>query len=286
LPRKLLRSLGPLLERYATLALLVTLCGCAPQKRQEPPPPITGPQPTNLRADVGHRSAELIWDTNRERLTPIMGFNIYVSREPLLSSGSKSEVTAGLEPVNDVPYPGAVGGEIAVESYTLDSLENGESYYAFVTTVFPGNFESEPTNEIEIVPRPEGSFVLETGLGGERSGFSFKQGRSVPATDLSNDIYLTQIDRNYYVASPARIDNVLRIARFYRLDKTGDLSDIRIRELKAAPSDRLKVNEGEVFVIEDADHSYALVRFDNLHLAAGELTLSYIYQTKPRTLRF
>lgn len=272
---------------FAVLALCAgMLLSCAPAAKTSPEAREAGPGPTNLRAEVFHQRANLYWDTNRGPKDVIMGFNIYVSDVPVLGTPNEKELRAKLKSVTGDPYPGALSGNVATESYGLENLKNGQSYYVFVTTVYPGGVESAPSNEIEVIPRPSGTITLAPSFSGPHSGFSFRRLEYVYTDDLNNDIYLTEINGLPHVASPNRIDNVLRATKFYRLGIRGSLEDAKVTELRTKPDDALQVVPGQIIVLEDADSCYALVRFDSLNRDTGELTLSFIYQAKPKTLRF
>ena len=245
-----------------------------------------GPAPTNLRTESFHRRANLYWETNRDRSDVIMGFNIYVSEQPVLGTPDEVTLRAGLKPYTESPYPGATSGDVATESFGLDGLTNGTSYFVFVPTLYPGGVESPPSNQVEVITRPSGTFVLAPLFSGPKSGFSFKTLKHVYSNDLANDLYLTEINNLPHLASPHRIDNVLRETKFFRLSKRGSLNEITINELQVRPDDIMPVYLGEIFVLQDADNCYALVRLDTLDRETGELTLSFIYQAKPKTLRF
>ena len=266
-------------------ALMLTL-SCAPAARQEIVTREAGPAPGNLRAEVYHQRANIYWDTNRTRSDIIMGYNIYVSEAPILGTPDEARLLKELEPLTPEPYPGAPGANIESESFPLENLTNGQSYYVFVRTVYPGSIESDPTNEIEVIPRPSGTIILEPSFSGPHSGYAFKTLEYVYTNDLDNDLYLTEINGQPHLASPDRIDNVLRQTRFYRLGKRGELDEVKITDLSIREDDVLPIYPGEVFVLLTADNCYALLRTDTLNRDTGELTLSYIYQAKPNTLRF
>ncbi|MFH2055680.1 MAG: hypothetical protein ABIJ61_06965 [bacterium] len=281
-----MRNAGFLICAALLTLLAAMLLSCAPASETASQAREAGPAPSNLRTEVFHQRANLFWDTNRTRKDVIMGYNIYVSAVPVLGVPNEAELLADLKPLTAEPYPGAPGANIAGESFPLENLTNGKSYYVFVRTVYPGRIESAPTNQVEVIPRPSGTIVLKLSFSGPNSGFSFKSLKYVYTNDLENDIYLTEINGQPHLASPHRIDNVLRETRFFRLGRHGELDDVRIGELKARPDDLLPVYPGEIFILLDADNCYALLRNDSLNRDTGELTLSYIYQAKPNTLRF
>jgi hypothetical protein len=267
------------------VAAAIVFLSCAPAEK-EPIRVEAGPSPSELEADLTGGGADLKWKTNRDESTLIQGYNIYVSEQPLYQPGGEKSVPDDLSPVNDTPYPGDVDPGYDFETYELRGLENGKIHYVAVTTLYSGDVESQPTNQIEIIPRPEGTFVLNSSFSGEQDGYSFQRQQSVATDDLDNDIYLTTIDEDLYVASPSRIDYVLRETSFYDIGRKGSLDEVRVGELKTRPSEKLKVEEGLIFLLQDADDCYALVKFDIADPEARRVVSSYIYQSKPNALRF
>jgi hypothetical protein len=275
-----------LVGKSLLLVLFLLTLACAPAAKTPIASDKAGPAPTNLRTESFHQRANLYWDTNRDRSDAIMGFNIYVSNQPVLDTPNEAKLRAELKPYTDSPYPGATSGNVATESFGLERLTNGESYFVFVTTLYPGGVESAPSNQVEVIARSSGTVILAPSFSGPKSGFSFKNLEYVYSNDLANDLYLTEINGLPHLASPHRIDNVLRETRFFRLSRRGSLEEATITELKIQPDDVLPIYLGEIFVLQDADNCYALVHLDTLDRETGELTLSFIYQAKPNTLRF
>jgi hypothetical protein len=269
----------------ASVALELILA-CAPGQKGVTLEREAGPGPSELIAKAGNSSAELRWKTNRGPDAVVQGYNIYVSGSPILSGPEDVMVPSGLKPVNSSPYPGDTDPSTDYETYQLGDLTNGESYYVVVTTVYPGPAESKPSNQVEIIPRPQGDFSLTTSLSGEQSGYSFREQKSVRSDDLKTDLYLTEIGGKLFVASPDRISSVLRSTRFYNLGKTGELSDVRIVELKMRSQDKLQVTPGEIFLLQDANDCYALAKFDSVDDVSGDVGISFIYQTRPKALTF
>ncbi|MCK4857048.1 MAG: fibronectin type III domain-containing protein, partial [candidate division Zixibacteria bacterium] len=235
---------------------------------------------------IFHQRANLSWKTNRDENSAILGYNIYVSPRPVLGTPDETELRVQLKPIHETPYAGDTSPGFAVETFAMEGLTNGQSYFVFVTTIYPGNVESAPSNEIEVIPRPEGRFVLRPSFSGNQGGFSFRRVKSILTDDLANDIYLAQIDDKLYVASPARIDNVLRKTCFFHLGRYAPLEEVRLTEMKMPSSDKLQVISGQVFLLQDQDSCYALLKFDRVDPKEKKVNLSYIYQAKPNRLQF
>jgi hypothetical protein len=274
------------LAAFATLLFFLVSLSCAPKQKGGVIGREAGPGPSELTAQAGNGSAELRWKTNRGPDAVVLGYNIYVSDSPILSGPNDAELPSGIRPFNDSPYPGDTDPSTDYETYQLSSLSNGESYYVVVTTAYPGPVESRPSNQVEVIPRPQGNFTLTTSLSGDESGYSFREQKTVPSDDLANDLYLADIGGKLYVASPNRISSVLRSTRFYKLGKTGELGDVRIVELKMRGEDKLQAAPGEIFLLQDANDCYALAKFDSVDDSAGSVRISFIYQTRPKALTF
>jgi hypothetical protein len=266
--------------------MLAGFWSCAPGREEQrlTPTLITGP--SQLTADAHDGGAELTWSTNRRQNVAIAGYNIYVATELILDSPDKRELPQGLAPLNRTPYPGDTDPALNLETYPLTGLENGETHYVVVTTVFPGDVESSPSNLIELVPRPEGDFTLRESFAGESDGFSFRRLAPVATDDLANDIYLARIDGRLYAASPSRIDNVLRGTKFFPLGRRGELDEIRVGELKSRSRDKLELEIHEAFILQDADGCFALVKPKRIDQESAKVTFSFIYQPKPNTMKF
>ncbi len=256
------------------LAALI-FAGCAATK-----PPIeggaTGPNPSNLTVAPRSGALDLRWDTNRNADDVISGFNIYLAAED-----------GDFKRHNDQPYPGDLNPEIEFETYPLEGLRNGEEYRVFVTTVFSGNTESSPTDTVWSIPRPAGRTLLAESFSGSNEGFSFARDEHVPTDDIDNDIYLAVINGRVNLASPNRVDYVLRTTRFYPLGKAAAIDSIRVSRAPTDPVRLLAVSEGDAVLFKDADDSYGLIYVRSIK--GGEkrvIEFDYIYQTKRETLVF
>ncbi len=288
------RSRGPLGQQLSLAllalvigaALLAVSCSPKPAPTVSPSRPKEAvkshPAPTDLTSRAFHKRVNLSWITNRDDSTIISGYNIYFWCE----KDSADTTNGGFRKVNPEPYPGDLDPDIERESFPLANLENGVLYRAYVTTLFPDNIESERTNIVEAIPRPEGRFTLHESFRGSESGYSLKRMKSLPTDDLDNDIYLATINGALYVASPQRIDNVLRQTKFFGLGIYAPLDEVQPTGLATKPDNALRVYGGQVIVLQDQDDCYALLRFDDVDAKGKTVKISYIYQPRPATLRF
>lgn len=261
----------------AVLALLLGSCATAPKPEPEKPSPPTTRliPPTDLRAELGNLSATLRWTTNQPENRVISGYHLYIA-----AAGDS------LVAISPLPYPGDDNPDHAVESYKAEPLVAGTEYRAFVTTIYPGGIETAPTDTIRFVARPQGTFQLRESYKGKDSGFSFHRRESVTTDDLDNDIYLAVIRGSLYLASPNRIDNVLRTTGLFPLHTRQPLSKLQVIERPLQPQPTFPIAENEVVLALDQSGCYALLRIESIDRVDRIVTISYIYQTRPNLLRF
>jgi hypothetical protein len=271
------------------LLLLVTvLISCGPKPAAPPPSPVvskpvqTYVAATELTARPLYKRIDVAWKTNRAENTIISGYNIYLWNE----KDASDTTNGGFRRINPEPYPGDTDADITRESYPLEGVDNGVIYRVYVTTVYLDGMESARSNVAEAIPRPEGSFTLRESFKGNESGFSFRKIKSVPTDDLDNDIYLASINGVLRVASPQRINVVLRQSRFYSLSEYSSLEATIPTSLSGKPDNTLPISSHSMFVLQDQDKCYALLRIDSVDSKEKIARISFIYQPRPETLVF
>jgi hypothetical protein len=238
--------------------------------------------PTELTARPAHKRIDVTWKTNRAQNAIISGYNIYLRSERNASDTSNG----GFMRINQEPYPGDTIADIAIESYLLEGVDNGDIYRVYMTTVYPDGMESARSNVAEAIPRPEGSLTLRESFKGNESGFSFRKIKSVPTDDPDNDIYLASIKGALWVASPQRINVVLRQTEFYTLSDHVSFDAIGPISTSGRPNNTLRIAAGSVFVMRDQDNCFALLRIDSVDYNGKTANISFIYQPRPQTLIF
>ena len=266
----------------------MVLISCGPKPTTPPPssavskPVQTYVAPTELTAAPFHKRINLDWKTNRVENTIISGYNIYLWNE----KDASDTTNAGFRRINPELYPGDTDADIARESYSLEGVDNGVIYRVYVTTVYPDGMESARSNVAEAIPRPEGSFTLRESFKGNESGYSLRKIKSVPTDDQENDIYLANIKGALWVASPQRINVVLRQTEFYGLSDHTSLGPTSPKSLSGKPDNALRISDGLIFVLQDQDKCYALLRIDSVDHKEMIAKISFIYQPRPETLIF
>ncbi len=270
------------------LLLAMVLISCGPKPATPPPSPaISRPAqtyvaPTELTVRPFSKRINVAWKTNRAENTIISGYNIYLWNE----KDASDTTNGGFRRINSEPYPGDTAADIARESYPLEGVDNGVNYRVYVTTVYSDGMESVRSNVAEAIPRPEGSFALTESFKGNESGFSLRKIKSVPTDDLDNDIYLASINGALWVASPQRINVVLRQSRFYSLSEYSSLEVTSPTSLGGKPDNALPISNHLMFVLQDQDKCYALLRIDSVDPKEKIAKISFIYQPRPETLIF
>jgi hypothetical protein len=263
------------------------LISCGPKPATPPSPTVSKPvqtyvAPTELTARPFDKRINVAWKTNRAENTIISGYNIYLWNE----KDASDTTNGGFRRINPELYPGDTDGDIASESYPLEGIDNGVIYRVYVTTVYPDGTESARSNVVEAIPRPEGSFTLRESFKGSESGYSLRKMRSVPTDDLGNDIYLANIKGALWVASPQRINVVLRQTDFYGLSDRTSLEATAPISLSGKPDNALPISNNLMFVLQDQDKCYALLRIDSVDSKEKMAKISFIYQPRPETLVF
>ncbi len=253
--------------------------GCAPAPPVEPATPTVPTQtliaPTDLRAELGNLTATLRWTTNQPEDRVISGYHVYLA-----------EADQAPARISNLPYPGDTNPDHAVETYLLENLVAGQEYRAFVTVVYPSDLESAPTNTVAFIARPQGRFQLRESFSGSDAGFSFGKQTSVATDDLGNDIYLAVIRGTLHLASPRRIDTILRASDLYRLKTKQPLSKLTVIEKPDVAESTCPVTEGEVILLRDSSGCFALLRIEAVDRVDRIVTIDYIYQTRTGELRF
>ncbi len=199
------------------MAALWTVFACGPKPKPEIKPSVIIPVPYDLAADVTSHKATLRWAINRQPDKPISGYNIYLS-EKSLKDNFKNWVSNHPEPYNHAPYPGDTDGNIKSESFPLDNLISGKTYFASIRTLGVDGVESAPSNEIRFMPLAKGEFKLSSIHEAENGGFCFDTENSVPARDPQCDIYLYAANGRIGISSPHRLGAGLRKTGFQPAD--------------------------------------------------------------------
>jgi hypothetical protein len=241
------------------ILIAVMIITCAPAKKdvsRYAPTGVVGPG--NLNVEANSRSLDLIWDTNRGEDMLISGYNIYISPKPITFDDFPDRLRTDVKPYNQTPYPGDDNPEIATETFTASDLDNGVKYYVAVTTVFPDQSESPPSNVIEITCYPRGTVTLnDRGAGGD-NGFAFKLQKYVPYNDIENDIYFIARDMGNQLGSPDRNEGVLKHTLLAELGRGKPLND-RVDYNNLSFKDRAFVAEGTTYLLKLEDGSFAKI---------------------------
>ncbi|PKK82805.1 MAG: hypothetical protein CVT49_11470 [candidate division Zixibacteria bacterium HGW-Zixibacteria-1] len=261
-------------------------CGAPPQKITKLIP--TECTPMNLTVQPNDRQLYLKWNTDCPDSILLSGYYIYISDKPLYEKYGQGKPPRSPKPFNDAVYPGDTDPEDKFETITIDNLDNGVEYYVSVRTVLADQSVSMSSNEVGIICRPEGEFILAFRYSDLNDGFSFALGTAIRADGEENDLYFYSKDGVDYIASPHRLNGFLRKSDFYSLGKTKDIYQYPEFTLDIPPVDRMPVREGESYLVKTAEGNFAKMRIEGI---AGEgksraMKIRYIYQTIPGLMRF
>lgn len=213
--------------------------------------------PTNLTVEAHHERASLSWRTNRSDV-PIQGYNIYIGEDEVTGGGEYSpKLSSVAAPFNSGIYPGDTNPSTDYETFEASGLTDGVHYYAAVTMVFADGRETRPSNMVEFVCHPSGTFSLRQSYSGERDGYSLSQSRSVRTDDLGNQIYYAQIEGEDYLLSPSRLDDVFQSVKFHPLSLES-ISD-GFAAPKGPGSDKIGIDKGDTCLLETQSGQYAKI---------------------------
>ena len=284
------------MKRILSLLILATLfLQCAPPaekgkvREEEKQITISIPcSPTGLAIKPGNKKLLLKWFTNCAETVLLSGYNIYLLREPLEKKYFYVNPPSDIGPFNATPYPGDTDPNDSFETMEIDGLENGVEYFVSVRSVFPDGIVSASSNEVGVICRPEGEFVLAFRYANLNDGFSFARGISARADASANDIYFFDKDGYDFIASPDRLNGFLRKSGIFSLGKTKDIYQYPQFQIDVEPVEKMPVRTGESYLIKTADGNYAKIRIEDI---SGEnknrkLKIRYIYQTIKNLIRF
>jgi hypothetical protein len=276
-------------HKTATVAvlLMMVLAGlsCAPRTVQvEPKPPAVTPEPClpgnlSLLATLD-RSARIAWDLDCPGIRIMQGFNIYVSRTPLVERYPGRDLPDSIRPYNPLVYPGDTAGNPDHESYEIKGIENAVRYFVHVRVIHSDGGVSLPTNEITVVCLPRGEIVLRESYSGERDGFSFARNASCRTDDLDNDLYYYHKDGHDYLCSPVRIGPVYRATQLAAAGHADSLDPAFPIVPGDTSGDKVEVVPGGVYIIVTQDGYPARLRLKQIRDEGGrrEAVLDFIYQ--------
>ncbi|MBD3383227.1 MAG: hypothetical protein GF404_13680 [candidate division Zixibacteria bacterium] len=261
---------------FSACVLLLSCAGAKKEVDKYPPESKVGPSELKVRSD--NRTLFLSWRTNRTEDMLISGYNIYISTQPLLSPGDPERIKPGIEPVNDIPYPGDEDPQISYETYEARDLQNWQTYHVAVTTVFPDMTESSPSNVVEASCYPRGTVTLKDRMMEDMDGYSFELGEHVAYNALENDLYFVARDVGNILGSPDRNDGVLKHTRFAHIPAENELNTSRDYS-NLSYDNKTFVAEGQVYMLRLSDGTYVKLRVRNLVSTdfIKQVTFDYIY---------
>nr|MBN2276127.1 hypothetical protein [candidate division Zixibacteria bacterium] len=261
-------------------------CGKAPRPGGEVIRPDCYPENLTIKPESGKMT--LMWDPNCDDSIMISGYNIYLRPKSIFERYGSAGLPRSIKPYNENPYPGDTDPDNEFETMIIEDANNGEEYFVSVRTVFPDGSVSKSSNEVAVIPRPEGEFSLAFRYSDTTDGFSFKLGNYVRADGELNDLYFFSKDGVDYIASPHRLNGFLRQTEFYSLGKTKDIYQYNHLELDIPAVEKMPIMLGESYLARTADGNYVMLRIEDIRGQDREriLRIKYIYQTIKDLMRF
>jgi hypothetical protein len=242
---------------FLTLIAVILACGPPPT-----PQPETGTARDiqDLDVDVNDRMMTVSWKVSGDAL--MIGFNIYITEEPLVGKHPDGNYPDHIEPFNHTPFAGDTDPSDGIEYFEALGLENGRRYYVSVRVVNADRSLSRSSEEQAVICGPRGEMVLLTRFTGNKDGYSFAQNKHVRADATTNDLYYYSKDGKDYLASPSRLDGFLRETRLRLLKAGGSFDELVLVRggKRAETSDRIVVSQGQWIEIDTPDGGQALVQ--------------------------
>lgn len=245
------------------------------------------PVPTNLQITAADRQANLIWELDKEPDQYALGYNVYVDTKTL------RHLTA-----NQLPSPRATWPPYQLDSdtvnswtnYHLKNLKNGTRYFVHVRVTGANARISYPSNEVMIVPRPEGHFKLYEVSSNHYSAFDFSEQKELSSTDQQADIVYDARKGVGMLMSPHLRRDGLRktgITDMKDLVPFDQLTNIEDGALDTFNEESLAV-VGHTIVIKTADDHYAKLLIEHMGGKAPNRFIEgrYCYQLLPNFPQF
>ncbi|MBN1211231.1 MAG: hypothetical protein JXA92_01520 [candidate division Zixibacteria bacterium] len=248
------------MKKNVSLVILIgLLLSCAPKKEVSEAP--TDIYPYDLKIAVDKGTMTLSWKTHGDGLKS--GYNIYISREPLVEKYPGRNLPSSVRPFNPVNYPGDTNPDDSVTYFTAEYLEDGVKYYVSVRVNYTDRTLSRPSNEVVAVCGARSEFNLAFRYRSENDGYSFFKDEPVRADAVDNDIYFYAKDGVDYLASPSRLDGFLRKNRFRVLSLKGvfDFVKDKVNGSNVTPDeDRVEIKKGDWVLVETVENTHALLQ--------------------------
>jgi len=243
--------------------------------------------PTNLEVKADDETLMLKWNTNCPDGRLLSGYYIYLEKKPLADYRNQAP-PRGVKPLNHDPYPGDTDPEDRWETMKIEHLDNGVEYYVSVRALYPDRTVSIASNEVAVMPRPEGEFELAFRYSDLNDGFSFANCETVRADGELNDLYFYHKDGIDFIASPHRLNGFLRKSSFYSLGKTKSIYQYPELDLDFAPVEKIPALVGESYLVKTADGNFAKIRIEQITGENKErrMFIKYIYQTNKEQMSF
>jgi len=232
---------------------------------------------------AGDQQAQLHWELQGELNKYVLGYQIFVSDKPL----------AGLSTAQ-LPAPRATWPPYHLDGdsndwthYQLDDLKNGERYYIHLRIVGSNQRVSAPSNEVTVIPRPEGVIKLYETSSKSFSAFDFSHLELVSSTSQNADIVFDVRQKVPLLRSPHLRQKGLRKTGIVDLKTSYQFPQFNeVPHLVLVAEEQAEV--GHLFVIHTADGNYAKLQVESLGGSPPNryVELRYCYQTLPGVTQF
>lgn len=282
--RSTLISAVVIVSGFGIIAAMIVSCAPKTVTVELPPAQMTvQPRPCvphSLTLDsTATRYALIAWNPGCPQERVMRGFNVYVSRTPLVSQYPDTILPGSIRPFNGEVYPGDTLGNPNRETFALENIPNAVRQYVHVRVVNADDGLSLPSNEIEVVCYQQRTVELAASFSGAHDGYSFRKDTYCRTDDLDNDLYFYSKDGENFLCSPSRLGPVNRTTRLYAAGE--GKSPAQLGAPSGESAERVPIRPGHNIILETADGDMVGIRIRRIDTAEGNAKIVFDYLLRP-----
>ncbi len=239
--------------------------------------------PQDVQVEVNDGTMTVMFKDNCTQMKS--GYNIYISRTPLVKQYPGTELPATIKPFNHPVFPGDTDPTDGIEHYNAEGLENGVVYYVSVRTVFSDRTLSKPSTEVTAVCGPRGEIELSMRYTSETDGFSFAENKFVRADNVKNDVYFFSKNGKNFLVSPDKLDGFLRKSKLHVLPYKGSFREVAAKINSSgisATEQQVTITPGTWVLLVTEEQYPALLKILEISGTAKKRQVKFFYAFSPR----
>ncbi len=274
-------------QHYFLLALVVLILfyvgGCAPSPKPPSEPQLFVladlPVPHNLVAVAGDNQVDLNWKLEGKRDEYVLGCNVYAETRSL------EGISVDKLPASRGTWPPIYVDSDTINSWTnyiLDNLENGKKYFIHIRLKGSNQRISPASNEVAMIPHPEGVIKLYETRSKHYSAFEFSKQKKVSSKNKHADIIFDEQENVAMLLSPHLRKKGLRQTGIVDMRDLRPFNEITNVENIVFGEEILAVID-HVVVIKTEDSHYAKLLIEKIEgkIPNRYIEFRYCYQMLP-----